>query len=58
MFVVIQLLVRHALTAFGVFLMNEGYADAGQVELITGALLTIAGVAWSIVEKKLQGKFK
>ena len=52
---IIQLLVRHAMTAAGVYLMNSGYVDATQVELLTGAAITIVGIGWSVLEKKVRG---
>jgi hypothetical protein len=45
-------IVRHILTALGGILVTKGYVEAGQVELIVGAVATLAGVAWSIFAKK------
>lgn len=55
---IIQLLVRHALTAAGAALISSGYIDAAQMEMIMGAVLTITGVAWSVLDKKLRGTLK
>lgn len=47
-------LVRHILTAVGGALAAKGLIGAGDVELVVGALTTIAGVAWSIYDKRHQ----
>ena len=52
---VFTLTARHALTGVGLVLINNGYADAAQVDLLVGAGMTIAGVIWSIAEKRLRG---
>lgn len=41
-------LIRHILTAAGGFLVAKGIASAEQVSEIVGALITIAGIGWSI----------
>ena len=45
-------LVRHGLTALGGFLIAKGMASAGQVDELAGAIVTIAGVIWSLVKNK------
>jgi hypothetical protein len=45
-------LVRHGLTAAGGFLIAKGLASAGQVDELAGAVVTIAGVIWSLVKNK------
>jgi hypothetical protein len=52
-YTIVKLLLRHTLTAFGTYLVSTGYADAGQVELISGAAMAIAGILWSIYEKRI-----
>ena len=42
-------LVRHILTAFGGGLVVSGKIDAQQLELAAGAIITIAGVVWSVL---------
>jgi hypothetical protein len=44
-------LVRHILTTAGGVLVGSGYIDAETAQLASGALMTLVGVAWSIVEK-------
>lgn len=44
--------LRHILTFGGGFLVTKGVADAGMVETGIGALTTIIGLVWSIVEKR------
>ncbi len=48
-------LVRHVLTAAGVYFVNEGQLEMTQAETLVGAVMTIAGVAWSIWQKKKAG---
>lgn len=53
-YTIVKLLLRHALTALGTYLVGTGYADAGQADLITGGIMTAAGIAWSVYEKKIK----
>tara|TARA_R110000868_G_scaffold355367_1_gene616862 strand:+ start:126 stop:299 length:174 start_codon:yes stop_codon:yes gene_type:complete len=43
---------RHVLTALGGVLIAKGVLDAGVVEQVIGAVISLAGVAWSIWAKK------
>lgn len=45
-------LVRHALTTLGGFLVAQGHLSASDVELTVGAIVTLAGVAWSVYAKR------
>ena len=45
-------LVRHILTIGGGFLVAKGTIDAPGLETAVGALVTIIGVAWSILDKR------
>ena len=45
-------IIRHVLTAAGGIAIATGYVTAGEVEVIVGAVVTLAGVAWSIWDKK------
>lgn len=45
-------IVRHVLTILGGVLVSKGDLEAGQVELLTGAVVTVLGVAWSIYAKR------
>jgi len=49
-------LVRHVLTAGGVYLVNAGQLEMAQVETLVGAALTVFGVAWSVWQKKKAGE--
>ena len=49
--IVIGLVLRHALTAIGGWMVGQGYISDGDVELGVGAILTLVGIVWSIVEK-------
>lgn len=42
---------RHALTLAGGVLVHKGLADQSQVETAGATLLTLAGVAWSMIQK-------
>ncbi len=45
-------MVRHGLTLGGGALVSAGVIDAGQSQIVTGALLALAGVVWSVIEKR------
>lgn len=45
-------IVRHVLTAGGGFVVGKGWLDAASFEALAGALVTLAGVGWSVYEKK------
>lgn len=49
-------LVRHVLTAGGVYLVNDGALEMTQVETLVGALMTIVGIGWSVWQKKKAGE--
>ena len=48
----IQGLARHGLTAGGGYLVSQGFIDEETALLLVGAGVTIAGVIWSIIEKR------
>lgn len=41
-------LIRHVLTAAGGFLVAKGLASADQIAEVAGAIVSIAGIGWSI----------
>jgi deferrochelatase/peroxidase EfeB len=45
-------LARHLLTAAGGALVTYGYMDASQGQALSGALLTLVGVGFSVWDKK------
>jgi hypothetical protein len=45
-------LVRQILTVAGTALVSRGYLIASDIEPVIGALLTIASVVWSVVDKR------
>ena len=45
-------LLRHVLTFGGGFLTASGYGDAQTVEALTGAVLTLVGGVWSLLDKR------
>lgn len=54
--IVFGLLARHVLTAIGGILVAQGIIDQSAVEGVTGALATLGGVVWSVIQKKKSGK--
>jgi hypothetical protein len=44
-------IVRHILTFGGGIVVSKGYADDAAVTEIIGAVMTIIGAVWSIIEK-------
>lgn len=52
---IVQAIVRHILTtAGGGFLVSFGLSG-GTLEAVVGAISTLAGVAWSVYDKKKNG---
>jgi uncharacterized membrane protein YebE (DUF533 family) len=49
-------LVRHILTAAGGFLVAKGLASADQLAELVGAVVSIAGVGWSVYNNKKAAK--
>ena len=45
-------LIRHGLTAAGGFLVAKGLASADQIGELAGAIVSIAGIAWSIFNNR------
>ena len=50
---VIAPLVRHGLTICAGALVTAGYIDGTQSATIVGGLLAVAGVGWSVIEKRM-----
>ena len=46
-------LIRHALTTAGGALVANGALSTDEVDLAVGALITIIGVIWSALSKKV-----
>ena len=44
-------IVRHILTFGGGILVTKGLLDEGMVAEISGAVITLIGAIWSIIEK-------
>lgn len=45
-------LIRHLLSAAGGFLVAKGLASADQIAELSGAAVSIIGIAWSIFKNK------
>ncbi len=45
-------LLRHLLTAAGGILASKGVIGSSDVEILSGAVIAIGGVVWSLVAKK------
>ena len=50
------LITRHALTALGGVLVSRGLIESTDIEGLTGAVLLIAGVIWSVLQKNRSAK--
>lgn len=48
-------IVRHLLTALGGYVVATGALDAATTETAIGALVTLAGIAWSVWTKMREG---
>lgn len=44
--------VRHILTFAGGYLVSKGYIDEETLGTLVGAVITVGGVIWGIIEKK------
>ena len=44
--------IRHVFTAVGGIVITQGYISDGLYTELSGAVLTLVGVIWSIVAKK------
>ena len=49
-------LIRHLLSAAGGFLVAKGLASADQLAELVGAVVSIAGVGWSVYNNKKAAK--
>ena len=45
-------IARHVLTTVGGYLASSGLIGANDVEVVVGAVITLIGVVWSVLEKK------
>lgn len=52
----ISSLVRHALTSVGGSLVAKGLITATAFDQVTGSLIVVAGVVWSVVSKTVLQK--
>jgi hypothetical protein len=46
------LIARHVLTTIGGGLVASGAIDSGQLETGIGAIMVLAGIVWSVVQKR------
>jgi hypothetical protein len=44
-------IIRHTLTFVGGLLITKGYIDDAQLTELTGAVLSLVGLVWSILKK-------
>jgi hypothetical protein len=49
----ISALIRHVMTAAGGALVAGGYMTSDQWATVVGAISILAGVAWSIISKRM-----
>jgi hypothetical protein len=52
--VFLGLLTRHVLTSAGGALVAKGLMSASMVEPTVGAIMTLAGLVWSVLQKRRQ----
>ena len=45
-------LIRHALTIVGGILVTKGHLTGAQSDELAGAIVSIVGVVWSVIEKR------
>lgn len=55
---IISTLIRHALTLVAGGLIVDGTISEADVQVIAGAVTTVAVIAWSVIEKKYFTKAK
>jgi hypothetical protein len=48
---IVQAIVRHLLTAVGGGLVANGVVDSQSMEAITGGIIAVTGLAWSVYDK-------
>jgi hypothetical protein len=49
-------LIRHGLTVGAGYLVAKGALDEGSANEVVGAVMALAGVGWSLLEKRLSRK--
>jgi hypothetical protein len=49
---------RHLLTSVGGVIITNGYISDGMVTEITGSIIAIVGVIWSVLSKKKEVEVK
>ena len=49
-------IVRHGLTFIGGVLVTQGYVDADVYLELSGAVMTLVGGIWSILDKKVDSE--
>lgn len=45
-------ILRHALTTIGGILVTKGYVDESAILELSGAIVALVGVIWSVVSKR------
>ena len=46
-------MIRHSLTYLGGTLVTHGFMTASDLNITAGAITTLVGIAWSVIEKRL-----
>lgn len=46
-------IIRHILTLLAGWLVAKGWMEASQTETVIGAVLALAGVGWSVMDKRM-----
>lgn len=50
-------LIRHGLTSVGGGLVSSGLLSTDKVSTLVGIIVTLLGIVWSVVEKKMESKY-
>ena len=45
-------ILRHGLTTLGGAVVGSGYLSGSELEAAIGAILTLVGVIWSVIQKR------
>jgi flagellar motor component MotA len=51
-------IIRHLLTSVGGVIITNGYMSDGMLTEITGSIIAIVGVIWSVLSKKKEVEVK
>lgn len=47
-------MIRHGAGVVGGYLMTEGYADAETAQAVSGGVMALGSITWSLFEKRVR----